>query len=194
MPDSSPEISAKRLPIGGLLFMLAASLVLGMALLSRFNGFKIYDDAYMFVRYADHLLAGHGLVWNIGEGPVSRQSGGRAVQFELLLGTDFPAFGLPNGLENDANGHCLQTLCGGIVVSDAACGGQYLAGTLRERHGNNLCAQLPDALSVELGKPSNREGQCLACRNTRRMRLVDQAGSAHFHLGRANGGLGFGQN
>lgn len=70
MPDSSPEISAKRLPIGGLLFMLAASLVLGMALLSRFNGFKIYDDAYMFVRYADHLLAGHGLVWNIGEGPV----------------------------------------------------------------------------------------------------------------------------
>ncbi|MEY3444434.1 MAG: hypothetical protein RLZZ519_2715 [Bacteroidota bacterium] len=50
--------------------MLAASLVLGMALLSRFNGFKIYDDAYMFVRYADHLLAGHGLVWNIGEGPV----------------------------------------------------------------------------------------------------------------------------
>ena len=110
------------------------------------------------------------------------------------LGTDFPAFGLPNGLENDANGHCLQTLCGGIVVSDAACGGQHLAGTLRERHGNNLCAQLPDALSAELGKPSNREGQCLACRNTRRMRLVDQAGSAHFHLGRADGGLGFGRN
>ena len=47
---------------------LFAALVLGMALLSRFNGFKIYDDAYMFVRYADHLLAGHGLVWNIGEG------------------------------------------------------------------------------------------------------------------------------
>ena len=28
------------------------------------------DDAFMFVRYADHFLAGHGLSWNPGEGPV----------------------------------------------------------------------------------------------------------------------------
>lgn len=60
---------ARRL-LGPLLFMLAAVVVLGLALLSRFHGFNIYDDAYMFVRYADHLLAGEGMVWNVGEGPV----------------------------------------------------------------------------------------------------------------------------
>lgn len=29
-----------------------------------------FDDAYMFVRYANNLLAGHGLAWNPGEPPV----------------------------------------------------------------------------------------------------------------------------
>ncbi len=56
--------------LGVLLFMLVAVVVLGMALLSRFNGFKVYDDAYIFVRYADHLIAGKGMVWNIGQGTV----------------------------------------------------------------------------------------------------------------------------
>ena len=30
----------------------------------------VFDDAYMFVRYADHVLQGHGFAWNAGEGPV----------------------------------------------------------------------------------------------------------------------------
>jgi hypothetical protein len=29
-----------------------------------------FDDAFMFVRYADHLRAGAGLTWNVGEPPV----------------------------------------------------------------------------------------------------------------------------
>ncbi len=29
-----------------------------------------FDDAYMFLRYAHHLIHGHGLSWNIGERPV----------------------------------------------------------------------------------------------------------------------------
>jgi hypothetical protein len=29
-----------------------------------------FDDAFMYLRYAEHLLAGHGLVWNVGEPPV----------------------------------------------------------------------------------------------------------------------------
>src|SRR5690348_5281858 len=29
-----------------------------------------FDDAYMVLRYADHLIKGYGLSWNIGEGPV----------------------------------------------------------------------------------------------------------------------------
>lgn len=58
-------------PLSGvILFLIVSATVLGLALLSRFNGFKIYDDAYMFVRYADHVLAGEGMVWNTGEGPV----------------------------------------------------------------------------------------------------------------------------
>ncbi len=28
-----------------------------------------FDDAYMFIRYADNLLAGHGVAWNPGEEP-----------------------------------------------------------------------------------------------------------------------------
>lgn len=33
-------------------------------------GKKLYDDAYMFLRYAKIWLAGYGESWNIGEGPV----------------------------------------------------------------------------------------------------------------------------
>lgn len=69
MSTTAPEIAPKRPLAGILLFMLASAVVVGMALLSRFHGFKIFDDAYMFLRYTDHLLAGHGLVWNVGQGP-----------------------------------------------------------------------------------------------------------------------------
>ncbi len=30
----------------------------------------VFDDAYMFVRYADHVLGGWGVAWNAGEAPV----------------------------------------------------------------------------------------------------------------------------
>lgn len=59
-----------QLPTVTLLFMLCATVVTAIALASRFHGFRIFDDAYMFLRYADHILAGEGMVWNIGEGPV----------------------------------------------------------------------------------------------------------------------------
>lgn len=29
-----------------------------------------FDDAYMYMRYAEHALAGHGLAWNIGEASI----------------------------------------------------------------------------------------------------------------------------
>lgn len=62
--------------------MLASTVVLLLAIMSRFNGFKIYDDAYMFVRYADHILAGHGMVWNVGEGPAY---GATSLAYVFLL-------------------------------------------------------------------------------------------------------------
>ncbi len=61
---------ASQLPTIALFFMICATIVTGLALVSRFHGFRIFDDAYMFLRYADHLLAGEGMVWNVGEGPV----------------------------------------------------------------------------------------------------------------------------
>jgi arabinofuranosyltransferase len=33
-------------------------------------GVSPWEDTAMVMRYADHLSAGHGLVWNIGEAPV----------------------------------------------------------------------------------------------------------------------------
>ena len=44
-------------------------LVLGALLTVRFNTAPL-EDAAMLMRYAEHLAAGHGLVWNIGDSPV----------------------------------------------------------------------------------------------------------------------------
>src|SRR5512138_4009826 len=53
--------------LGGLLLVgLAAE---RLAMLTRAAPTD-FDDAYMYLRYADHLLAGHGVAWNAGEGPV----------------------------------------------------------------------------------------------------------------------------
>ena len=30
---------------------------------------EMFDDAYMFLRYAKHFLSGHGFSWNVGDGP-----------------------------------------------------------------------------------------------------------------------------
>ncbi len=36
----------------------------------RFSGRMVFDDAFMFLRYAKHWLASYGFSWNIDEGPV----------------------------------------------------------------------------------------------------------------------------
>lgn len=41
-----------------------------LVLLQRWNGFGIWDDAYMFSRYAAHFLDGDGLRWNVTSSPV----------------------------------------------------------------------------------------------------------------------------
>ncbi len=65
LADSSPQ---QEIPsrFGIVLFIVVGTAILALAFLSRFHGFKIYDDAYMYVRYADHIVAGHGMVWNVG--------------------------------------------------------------------------------------------------------------------------------
>ena len=52
------------------LLLLALSL-LSVSLVAIVQlGVPPWEDAAMVMRYADHLAAGHGLVWNIGEAPV----------------------------------------------------------------------------------------------------------------------------
>ena len=46
---------------------LAAALAAAFVLLDRH---RVYDDAYMSFRYAQHLAQGVGLRWNAGEAPV----------------------------------------------------------------------------------------------------------------------------
>lgn len=49
--------------------VLAAVFAVGFdfALYVQDRSHTIFDDAYMFVRYADHILAGQGMTWNVGE-------------------------------------------------------------------------------------------------------------------------------
>lgn len=63
-------LSREKTAISGLLFIFCAFLVLGLSLATHWHGIRLFDDAYMFVRYADHILQGHGMVWNVGEGKV----------------------------------------------------------------------------------------------------------------------------
>jgi hypothetical protein len=50
-----------------------------------------FDDAYMFLRYANNLIAGRGLVWNPGEGRVNGVTGlvhlGAVTLLRALLGS-----------------------------------------------------------------------------------------------------------
>ena len=52
---------------GGALVLAALCFVAN--LLHHASALWIWDDAYMFLRYSDHWLAGHGLSWNVQDGP-----------------------------------------------------------------------------------------------------------------------------
>ncbi len=89
--------------LGGL--ALAAGLHTAALLYIR-HGFV--DDSFIFFRYAENLVSGQGLVWNIGEAPVEGHS---SFLWLLLLS----AVHLATGIELPALGYWL-----GIVASLAA--------------------------------------------------------------------------
>ena len=66
-----PRTPARRsLPVEILGIAVVTALVaLRLVLLARAAPTD-FDDAYMYLRYADHLLTGQGLAWNPGEGSV----------------------------------------------------------------------------------------------------------------------------
>ena len=62
---------ARRSPTLGLLGLVAVAALVTTRLLTLAHAPATdFDDAYMYLRYADHLLAGQGMTWNPSEGPV----------------------------------------------------------------------------------------------------------------------------
>jgi hypothetical protein len=55
---------------GQILFLITCAGLWLMMLVPRLQGYRIMDDAYMYVRYADHLLHHGEYSWNLGEGNV----------------------------------------------------------------------------------------------------------------------------
>lgn len=66
VPAELPTASRRPLDVQRWLFVSSVALA---AVLAWFNRF-IQDDAFISFRYARHLAAGHGLVWNVGEPPL----------------------------------------------------------------------------------------------------------------------------
>src|SRR5262249_3717440 len=80
MPIDVPPDSPRAHPIASRvlrLLTIASAAALTLAILARallavsahFVDHGIWDDAYMYVRYADHVLLGRGVRWNLQEPP-----------------------------------------------------------------------------------------------------------------------------
>lgn len=71
-PSGKISLPGRRLVLTWALFGLCLLLVaielvqFGLALAEGWRARRTFDDAFAFCRYADHLLAGWGLAWNIG--------------------------------------------------------------------------------------------------------------------------------
>lgn len=64
--NSRKQCKVHVLALAGISFF---SLVLFLAVYAPARISTQFDDAYMFTRYADNFLAGHGFSWNIEDGP-----------------------------------------------------------------------------------------------------------------------------
>jgi len=65
-PALRSELARTRIAFDRWVFVVAVALAAAIAWRNRF----IQDDAFISFRYARHLAAGHGLVWNVGEQPI----------------------------------------------------------------------------------------------------------------------------
>lgn len=71
------------------LILLAAVVLLGGNLFLRFGGTSVWDDAYFYVRYADHFLSSGEWAWNVGDtayGLTSPAYGAMVIGLRLLGG------------------------------------------------------------------------------------------------------------
>lgn len=103
-----PGMRARRSLLLGLLGLvgvagLAATRLAGLARAVPTD----FDDAYMYLRYAIHLLAGQGVAWNVGEGSVYGVTSLLHLAVVALAKTIFPSL---------SPAAVLQTASGGAAI------------------------------------------------------------------------------
>jgi hypothetical protein len=108
-----PRAGLDRLDLAVTVFLLAVLAAYSLAFVDL--GARPEEDAAMLLRYSDHLAAGHGIVWNLGEAPVDG-----ATDFLFMAAVaGLHALGVP--LERAAQGLGLAAHAATVVLV-------YLAG------------------------------------------------------------------
>jgi hypothetical protein len=88
-----------------------------------------FDDAYMYLRYAKHVLAGQGISWNAGEGGVYGVTSLLhlgAVAFALVF---FPRLSAAGTLQVASSAAALALLAGLIALASLVCRDRRLRGS-----------------------------------------------------------------
>jgi hypothetical protein len=79
-----------------------------------------FDDAYMYLRYADHWIAGQGMVWNLGESSVYGVTSLLHLALVVLVKVSFPWLG-PAAVLQVASGSAAVGLLAALIGMAALC-------------------------------------------------------------------------
>ena len=82
-----------------------------------------FDDAYMYLRYADHLITGQGMAWNPGEGSVYGVTSLLHLAVVVVVKTVFPRLG-PAAVLQVASGSAAVALLAAMIGMMALCSRQ----------------------------------------------------------------------
>ena len=79
-----------------------------------------FDDAYMYLRYADHFIAGQGMVWNLGESSVYGVTSLLHLAVVVLVKVSFPWLG-PAAVLQVASGSAAVGFLAALIGTVALC-------------------------------------------------------------------------
>ena len=79
-----------------------------------------FDDAYMYLRYADHFIAGQGMVWNLGESSVYGVTSLLHLAVVVLVKVSFPWLG-PAAVLQVASGSAAVGFLAALIGIVALC-------------------------------------------------------------------------
>ncbi|MFT5050473.1 MAG: arabinofuranosyltransferase [Chlamydiales bacterium] len=123
---------------------LVLLVIANAVILNSSNG--IIDDAYIFFRYVDNMLAGHGLTWNPGELGHDRVEGYTSFLYVMLL-----AVPRALGAEPVASSHLINI---GLFIGVVAVAFRIMQRTFTGRRWSTLITPLLLASSAALGQSS----------------------------------------